>query len=257
MTDTESPWTAPAADLEMPLDEVHVWRCRLELPSRESAGLTATLSPVEKNRAARFVREEDRRRFILSHRALRSILGSYLHVGPERIAFRVNRYGKPFLSGRFKESDIRFNMAHSGKLALVAVTRCREIGVDVEAVRDAVDFVQIADRFFSIEERRYVRSQPSAKMKEAFFRCWSRKEAYIKALGKGLSCPLDTFSVVAADDDGDRPVIDTLCSNGSSCWHLTDLSPGPGYVGALAIADFRAEPRHLQYNHHDITQCRA
>jgi 4'-phosphopantetheinyl transferase len=253
MTDTETPWTAPAADLEMPLDEVHVWRCRLELPSRESAGLTATLSPVEKNRAARFVREEDMRRFIFSHRALRSILGSYLHVGPERIAFRVNRYGKPFLAGRFKESDMRFNMAHSGKLALVAVTRGREIGVDVEVVRDAVDFVQIADRFFSIEEKRYLRSQPSAKMEEAFFRCWSRKEACIKALGKGLSCPLDTFSVVTSDDDGDRTVIDDLCPNSSSSWHLTDLSPGPGYVGALAVADFRAEPRHLQYDHHGFT----
>jgi len=256
MTDAEKPWSVPGWAPEMQVAEVHVWRCRLESPPGESAKLGEDLSPSEKNRAARFVREEDRRRFILSHSALRGILGSYLQVDPKRIAFRVNRYGKPFLGGQFRKSDMRFNMAHSGSFALVAIAWGREIGVDVELVRDAVDFLQIAERFFSIEERRYLSSQPSTRMKEAFFQCWSRKEAYIKALGKGLSYPLEGFSVVVSDEDGDRTEIDAPCTKSSSCLHLTNLSPGPGYVGALAVAGFREEPRRFEYDHHGSTRYR-
>ena len=215
-------------------DEIHVWRAELDAPADTVERLGATLSPDERTRAARFCLERVRTRFIVGRGVLRTILAGYLGRAPERLCFSYGARGKPALAPS-EGTDLRFNVSHSDGCALFAVARGREVGVDVERLRPLPRAERIAERFFSLPERTALKGLPPEQRVEAFFTCWTRKEAYIKARGDGLGHPLDQFAVsltpgepvrLSAAGDGDEREI--------ARWSLDGLPPAPGFVAALA-----------------------
>jgi 4'-phosphopantetheinyl transferase len=193
------------------------------------------LSHDEQARANRFYLERDRRRFIVARGALRTILGRYLGVEPGQLRFRYESHGKPFLSDDLGAGELRFNLAHSNELALYAFTCGREIGIDVEYIHPVPDVEQIAARFFSVNENAALRMLPESQRLEAFFDCWTRKEAYIKALGEGLTQPLDQFQVSLIPGERAQLLSVNDVPEKVMRWSMATLSPAPGYVGALAV----------------------
>jgi 4'-phosphopantetheinyl transferase len=210
---------------------VHVWAVRLDAPASQIDALYTTLSSDERERAGRFYFDRDRRRYICARGVLRLLLSRYLVEAPEAFAFSYGPNGKPALSGRFLDA-LTFNVSHSHELALVAIGTGPEMGVDVEAVRPLEDANDIASRFFSPREAERLRSLPDAARMDAFFECWTRKEAYLKALGSGLAKPLDAFEVTFAT--GDAPALKVYGDAAETArWRICDLSPAAGYTGAL------------------------
>ena len=182
-------WSPAPKDLILADNEVHVWRAQLELPSSQVQRLRGILTDDELDRANRFSFEIDRQRFIAARGTLRSILSCYITIYPSHLRFYYNQYGKPFLAPEFSSYLLNFNLSHSGSMALYAITRNMEIGVDVERVRSDFEYEEIAKRFFSVNEVAILRTIPTEKKLEAFYNCWTRKEAYIKAHGKGFVPP--------------------------------------------------------------------
>jgi 4'-phosphopantetheinyl transferase len=213
-------------------EDVHVWRISLECGDAALMQLRETLADDERQRAARFHFDKDRRHFIAGRGALRALLALYLDCPPEQVRFAYTSYGKPLLAG---ETTWRFNLAHSHGLALLAVTQGREIGVDLEHIRDNLEGEQLAQRFFSPREVAALRALPAELRREAFFHCWTRKEAYIKAVGKGLSLPLDRFDVTLRP--GVPAALLATHDNPPEArrWSMRSLAPGEGYVGALVV----------------------
>jgi 4'-phosphopantetheinyl transferase len=238
MTDPDHSWSLPPDELVLTNSEVHVWRARLDLPDAHLHSLQASLAPEELNRAGRFYFEKDRRHFIAGRGLLRSILGRYLQVDPGQLHFSYEQYGKPVLAAAPGQELFRFNLSHSGGLALYAVTVGREIGVDIERIRTDLEYEQIAERFFSSQESAALRLLPPEIKPEGFFNCWTRKEAYIKARGEGLSLPLDQFDVTLAPGEPARLLNIRGNPQEAGRWSLRELTPAPGYAAALAVEGY-------------------
>jgi len=228
-------WRIPPHELSFPSNRIDIWRVCLESSNLSESDLAGILSPDEDDRASRFHFDEDRKRFARCRVALRIILGHYLDMHPAEIRFRYEKDGKPEIANAQDSRGLRFNIANSCGLALIAVSSGRALGVDVEKVRPKLDCVEIALRVFSDREVRAFLSLPENKRQRAFFACWTRKEALLKATGKGLAYSLADFSV-SVDPDGPAEVCE-LKENlgGAGRWFLTDLHPGEGYIGALAL----------------------
>jgi 4'-phosphopantetheinyl transferase len=225
-------------------ESIDVWCAALELPEAELARLEATLAPEERARAARFVFERDRSRFVAARGLLRQILAAYVGTPPEALRFRYSARGKPALE--VGEAGLEFNLAHSGGLALYAVAWRRPVGVDVERLREDIDVEGIAGRFFSPREAAALRAMPQAERLPAFFRCWTRKEALLKAWGEGLPFGLDRFSVSL--DSPQAAIVETpLDAREAAEWRLWPLEPAPGYVGALAVRGSAGRVRCLEW----------
>lgn len=224
------------------VDEVVVWSVDLDLSDAELAPLGEHLSPDEAARASRFVFDVHRRRFVAGRGALREILGRGLGVAPARVCFEYGPQGKPRLGGPEAGSGLQFNVSHSAGLALVAVTSRREIGVDVEEVRDVPDAVPIAARCFSKEENRAFLSVPAAERVAVFFNAWTRKEAYLKALGDGLAHPLDAFDVTLLANEPARLLRVRGNEREAARWSLWSLDPAPGFVGAIVVETLAQAP---------------
>jgi len=229
-------WQPAAHPPPLTTDDVHVWRIALEVGDPLLARLHEILADDERRRAERFYFENDRRHFTVARAAMRILLAGYLTRRPEKVNFAYGNYGKPRLTDENNASPLRFNLTHSHGLALLAVTRGREIGVDVERLRDMEqDGELLAERFFSPREAAVLRSLPPQWRREAFFHCWTRKEAYIKAQGKGLSLPLDQFDVSLHPDEPAALIATQHDPQEAQRWSLRSLSPAEGYVGALAV----------------------
>ncbi len=226
-----SVWSAPPHSLPLRPEEVHVWRAPLEMDPASLGRLQETLVPDERARAAQFHSPKDRRHFIAARGALRDILARYLHREPASLQFRYGAAGKPALVADSGSHELRFNLSHSGELALYALTRIREIGIDVERIRADVARERVAERFFSAQEVSALRGLPEHLQPEAFFSCWTRKEAYIKARGDGLRIPLDSFDVSLIPG---TPA--AFLRGAESQWSLQALRPAPDYVAAVAAA---------------------
>ena len=214
---------------------MHVWLAELEQPERAVQHLASTLSENELLRARRFYFERDRQHFIVARGLLRTILGWYLALSPARLQFTYGPRGKPSLSASCGGEQLRFNVSHSHELALYAVTRGREIGVDIEFMRSLEDADDIARHFFSAHERATLRSLPARLKYQAFYNCWTRKEAYIKAIGEGLSQPLDEFAVSLAPGEPARLLSVMGKPDEVSRWTFEALQPPAGYAAALAV----------------------
>jgi 4'-phosphopantetheinyl transferase len=228
---------SPAGSLQLASGEVHAWCATLDVPPETSARLYATLTLDERERSARFRSERDRQRFIVARGVLRDLLGHYLQTRPGQIRFVYNAFGKPDLSPAFG-SRLKFNLSHSAGLVLIAIAADSNVGVDLEYVEAQSDYAEVARSFFSAAEVNQLIALSSDLHAEAFFKCWTKKEAYLKACGEGLARPLDGLSVPLTADGDDSPIDLCVASNdavSAKRWSLYTLQPAPGYIGALAI----------------------
>jgi 4'-phosphopantetheinyl transferase len=228
-------WCLPAETPVLGNDEVHVWRAALEQPASRVRRLFHTLSAGEQTRADRFFFKRDRDHFIVARGVLRILLGRYLDRDPGRLRFCYSSHGKPALARECGRDGLRFNLSHSHGLALFAIAWGRILGIDLERIRPDMANDQIAEQFFSPREIAMLRALPKNMETEAFFTCWTRKEAYIKARGEGLSLPLDEFDVSLAPGKPAELLGTRGHPNEVSRWSLQELVPGPGYVAALAV----------------------
>lgn len=216
-------------------NEVHIWCADLELVPLEIESLLATMTNDEQARAERFHFQKNREHYIAARGYLRAILGHYLGFDPVKIRFNYSHYGKPDLAEGFKAETIRFNVSHSNGIALYAITRGREIGVDIEQIRFDFNTDEIVHHFFSTEEIADLSRLPNALKHKAFFDCWTRKEAYIKARGEGLSLPLDQFRVSITPGAPAALLSNKMDPAEVSRWSLQSLSPLAGYAASLAV----------------------
>jgi len=224
-----------AGALVLPENEVQLWRLDLQALAASENRWFQLLSCDEQARAARFIPKQARRHFVVTRGVLRTVLAAYLSTDPKTVLLQSSNNNKPSV-GVPHESDIRFNVAHSGEVALLAFARGREVGVDVEAVRRDLNVDAIASRFFSPHEQKQLAAVAPDDKVEAFFRCWTRKEAYIKAKGTGLGLPLDQFDVSVAAGSDNALLATRADQDESACWSLRDIAVGPGYAGALCVA---------------------
>ena len=226
-------WQLPPTDLTISKDHVHVWYLSLDQSESLLQRLAQTLSEEEHKRAARFHFRKDRDHFMVARGVLRDILSHYLQREPQELFFYYNDYGKPALGNNF--SGLNFNVSHSGNVALYAVTCGREIGIDVEQIRPDFAEEPIAKRFFSPAEVAVFSDLAASEKKEAFFSCWTRKEAFIKATGKGVSFGLDNFDVSLVPDKPAALLSIKGDMKKAGRWSLKNLNIKPGYKAALAV----------------------
>ena len=241
MQPESSTWTEPPKSPSLEMGAVHVWRSSLDQPHDKLDRFRRMLEPDELNRASRFHFEKHRQHFIVARGFLRAVIGRYLEMQPEALRFSYGAYGKPGLAS---EHVLRFNLSHSHEVALLAVALDAELGVDVEHIRADFASEEIARRFFSRAEVEVFNALRKEERVAAFFRCWTRKEAYIKAIGKGLSQALDAFDVTLAPDV--QPALLRAEDDDVSRWWLSNVDVGEGYAGALAVERPVAEVRFFR-----------
>lgn len=200
----------------------------------------AVLSDEELARASRFVYDLHRNRYVAGRVALRELLGRYLDLPASDVCFRYSEYGKP----EVPRETLRFNVAHSGDLAVIGLTAHDRLGVDVERIRELRDIDGIAQSVFSERELEAFQALRGSSKTQAFFDCWTRKEAFVKAVGEGLSCALDAFDVTLRPGDEARLVELQGSTARAAAWSLFDLAPMNGWVGAVAVERPEAEVKH-------------
>ncbi|MEE2728859.1 MAG: 4'-phosphopantetheinyl transferase superfamily protein [Candidatus Latescibacterota bacterium] len=248
MTGKLAVWRNGLGDERIGNGHVHIWYVDLSAADTCVPTPESVLSLDERARAARVVQGENRRRFVVSRAVLRCLLSQYAEVAPEQLRFDYGPHGKPELASTGLAPGLGFNMSHSGDVILYAVARGRSIGIDVEHERPRSNFMRIAERFFSVEEYEALHAFPDRDRPSAFFRCWTRKEAYVKARGDGIAAGLDTFSVsmdeepcLLRSDEGPAEV---------ARWSMADIVVEDGYVSTLC-----AEGRELIVSHFVWSAC--
>lgn len=225
-------WSVPSAVPTLGEGEVHVWRASLDQAGAHLRQWMRNLCDVERSRAERFLLERDKRRFVARRGILREILSGYLATPADQLRFHYGRHGKPRLVDESGPSLLRFNLSHSGTMGVWAFTYGRQIGIDVERVRGEILWEDIAAQFFTHRENRLLQSLQETQRQRAFLVAWTCKEAYVKAIGQGLSFPVSRVEVSfsppglrrVGEDEGE-----------ASRWTLRELPVGGDYVAALAV----------------------
>ncbi len=225
-----APWFPESERLALSRGELHVWHGSLDLPEAFHCDLEAQLTPEEHQRAAKFLTSQAREHFVAARGILRQLLGAYLGISAEEVALRYGPQGKPSLAPGH-DSRIRFNASHSGGMGMLVFAQEHEVGADLEHTRADVEGMEIAARFFSQEEKAELAKLPPELRNEAFFRCWTRKEAYVKARGEGMGIPLESFTVRFADDH-EQQVIDETGRR----WSCYGIELPRGFTGAVVAA---------------------
>jgi 4'-phosphopantetheinyl transferase len=221
--------------LELSGREVQLWVVRLEAAEDNYALACSWLSADETERAGRFRFEKHRRAFVLGRGALRGLAASYLGMTPASVCFSYGPKGKPSLADL--DNRLKFNVSNSGDLAAYAFTLGCEIGVDVEHRHRMLEIEGIARRFFAAAEVEELMSLPESHQHDGFFNCWTRKEAYIKAIGEGLSVPLHSFQVTLRPGVAARMVMLDGSAAAAECWKFHSFTPASDYSGAIAYRD--------------------
>lgn len=238
-------WDIPPANLSLGEHEVHVWRVPVDTSAADLASLQAVLSAEELAKAQRFVFERDRTCSIVAHSILRILAGRYVQTSPSLLRFTLNKYGKPALES--PGLPLQFNLSHSANLVLCAFAWRRNLGVDVEYMRANIDYDELARYCFSPFEQEILGGLSSDAKHQAFYNCWTRKEAYIKARGMGLSLPLDIFDVSLLPGDEAALLHSREDPGEVQRWLMRRLLPGDGYAGALAVEGTDWELRCWQW----------
>ncbi|MHB1293549.1 MAG: 4'-phosphopantetheinyl transferase family protein [Anaerolineae bacterium] len=235
----DSFWRQPPDVWRIDPGAVHVWRVALNAPEEHIEACYQLLSEEERLRAERYCFDEDRRHFVACRGALRTILGRYLGVAPAWLRFACAPQGKPFLDPQCADTDaLRYNVAQARGLGLVAVAARREVGVDIEYVWQDLATPEAAQRFLSPAEYAEFAALPEAERTEAFFNGWTRKEAYLKALGAGPSFPLRACAVSLAPGQPARLLAAPNQAGRSQDWSLISLDADGGYAAALVVEGF-------------------
>jgi 4'-phosphopantetheinyl transferase len=230
-----STWLSYAQPNHLGETEVHLWVAPLDVTPEKSAHFRSLLSRDEQERAGRFHKTKDARRYEAARGSLRSLLGAYLAIEPGRLQFVCDAFGKPHLAGELPLTSVNFSISHSNDWGLFGFVRGHKIGVDLERIRTEIEVEDLAKRYFSPNEFQRLCSLSADQRREAFYCGWTRKEAYLKGRGEGLSYGLDGVEVSLTPGE---PVIILGASddpNVSRKWTVQHLSPAPGYVGAAAV----------------------
>jgi len=213
---------------------VDVWCVELDSTQFLIDNFLGILDEAEKVRCARYHFEADRRKFILRRGVLRQLLGKYLNIEPSQLRYTTNEFGKPALDQCFG-SSLQFNLSSSGEATLLAFAQVRRVGIDIERVRQDFETGPIAERFFSAAEQASLSQLPAGQRVRGFYHCWTRKEAVIKALGRGLSLPLDSFDVNLAPGEPAKMLAAREAALAVMQLKLQNLEPSIGYTAALAV----------------------
>jgi 4'-phosphopantetheinyl transferase len=225
MVMTEPSWLIPPENIEYTDEVVDVWRCRIDEVLESEWGHLRLLSTEERQRAERFRLETTRRQFVIARAALRTVLGRYLDIAPEDLRFAYTAMGKPVLVND-DSTHISFNLSHSENVCLITVTRDCRVGIDVEKIQSNLDYVELGSQIFSGEEMAKFRTLDSHLRPNAFLKSWTRKEAYLKAIGEGLA----TGDKAGLPDEGR--------------WTILNFLPDVNYVAAVAV-----ERVGVRFNH--------
>lgn len=240
-------WQLPPIDLALSPHEVHLWRASLDQPVAMMQSLMQILSEEEQARARRFRRDSDRHHFAVGRGLLRLILGRYLAIAPQQLQFCYGAHGKPALVNAAERQNLQFNLSHSQELALYAITCDRQIGVDLEQIRALADVEQLTHRFFSAREYADFCALPLGQRLDAFFHGWTCKEAYLKAIGKGLT-QLEQVEVSLIPDAPARLLSIAQDRAIAAQWSLQTLKPASNYVAALAVEGHNWTLTRWQYS---------
>lgn len=235
VTVAERAWLTQAEDLAILSDEVHVWRASLNQPTWWVEKLGRLLAPEELSRAERLRSDKERQGFMVARGLLRAILSRYLDVEPTRLRFAGDAYREPTLISPTPPGGFSLSLSHAHELALIAISQRRRIGVGLGYLRPVPEMERIAEGLLSPQEKTVWRALPQPEKLRAFFKCWTCKQAYLKARGEGSGLPpgrlaVDLFPAEAAQLlslDGDP--------SEAARWSLRELTPAPGYVAALAV----------------------
>lgn len=239
----------PHSSLTLASDEVHIWQVDLT-HAEQHAALLNLLSNDEKARAKRFRFDQHRNRYIVARAALRKILALYLDYDPKQLQFHYAEHGKPLLIQKFHDQALQFNLSHSADLAVYAFTVQHPIGIDVEHIRTNLAIEKLAARFFSSNESKALQQLPETEKLLGFFYTWTRKEAFLKALGAGLSFPLNQFEISL--DPQTHQAIQHIQddSHPAASWFLQSFFAAPHYIAAIAM---EKKIEKVQYWHLPLT----
>jgi 4'-phosphopantetheinyl transferase len=213
---------------------MHVWVSNANELRCSEEQIWALLSPQERQRSAAFHFEGDARRYRVAHALLRDVLSRYLRIKPAAMEFTANAYGKPLLAGVYR-AELAFNLSHSGEVSVCAIAIGNSIGADVERIRMLEDLSGLAATSFSPRERGWLDKYAGAELCEAFFACWTRKEAYVKARGEGLSIPLKSFDVEVDPHAAAGKFCQVSGLSGPNTWWWANLPLAPGYASAIVV----------------------
>lgn len=226
------PWLSPPFDPFVPPGTIDIWRGRLDVPQPDLHNFWSILNREEQARASRFKFPEHQHRFTAARGMLRWILARYLKVDPIALIFATGPHGKPFLVNISSHSLLSFNVAHSHQLALYAITQNREVGVDIEKLRSDIDYEGMVPRIFTRQEAALFWALPPKEREKAFFSCWTKKEAYLKARGEGLAFSLKKVSILSESGPiGQIQILDD--PEETNRWRVQELHPGEGYAAAV------------------------
>lgn len=232
---------------DLPEKIIYIWYCDFYLNREKIDYYSSLLSQDEKQKSGRFKFKKEADCYIITRGILRLLIASYLKINPKDISFKYTSFGKPLLAF---QSSLKFNVSHSGDMAAFAFFQNQEIGVDIEKIKEDFDVLELAQNFFSKREITSLEKQSPEDLPKAFFRCWTRKEAFIKAEGSGLSFPLDKFAV-SLDDDHQAELLETQWNPSEKKeWALFSFTPATGYIAAVAVATPNLEITYQNWDRH-------
>ena len=235
MVPSATRWSSPPQRAELLYEDVHVWRASFHRLTPFLADFDSIISEDERSKARRYKFENNRNDYIMARGLLRRLLGAYMDTDPSTIRFMYNPYGKPALMNQAGRHRVTFNVSHSHGIVLYAFSRGRELGIDLERIRPEAAHDGVAERFFSNKEVSTLRSLPEYAQPIGFFNCWTRKEAYIKARGEGLTIPLNQFDVSLVPGEPAALLESRVNPTDISRWSLRALHMGTQYIAALAV----------------------
>lgn len=247
-------WETTSAAISLAENEVHIWRTSLVKTFQEKTRLQTFLAADEIVRARSFLSQEQQERWIVARGTLRFLLGAYLGICPSRLSFLYNQYGKPTIGGEERAAGLHFNLSHSADCAFYAFTYRRRLGLDVEHLRSNLAGLRLARKKFALGEYEALQALPPREQARAFFTCWTRKEAYIKARGEGIAYGLKSFEVSLKPSEPAALLVNRQNALECERWSMHDLVAGPDYVGALVV---ERSAQALTYCSHEFAHLAA